>query len=124
MFSAWSNLILDLASRSDVEAREAANDLQQHIEEEVEQDSEMGKRLMNLEIPDGALDDLDHFEDNGLDTESHDDRCPWESPKYLPQGIPKPPTTIDNKGTKTGSGKSIRRCRTFLQHCSCVFEGL
>jgi hypothetical protein len=45
--------------------------LQQHIEEEVELDSEMGERLKNIEISEGAIDDLDDLDNLDLEeTES------------------------------------------------------
>lgn len=67
----------DRGSRSDVEAREAAHDLQQHIEEEVELDADMGKRLDSLDMPEGAieLEDLSNLNLNA-DTDDALQQCP------------------------------------------------
>jgi hypothetical protein len=44
----------DLRSESDIEAHETVISLQQHIEQQVEEDSDLASRLVQLELPPGA----------------------------------------------------------------------
>lgn len=62
-----SNLSLPLSSNSDLQARETANDLQRHIEREVEEDSDLSRRLENLQLSSDAI-ELEHI--SGKDSEN------------------------------------------------------